>query len=51
MAEWEHCGGFSVDTAACVEAHERDGLERLRAIDPERLVYAAPRPDRMAAQG
>ena len=29
MAEWEHGGGFSVDAEVRIEAHERDGLERL----------------------
>lgn len=29
MAEWEHGGGFSVDAAVRIEAHEREGLERL----------------------
>ena len=29
MAEWEHGGGFSVDAQVRIEAHERDGLERL----------------------
>ena len=29
MADWEHGGGFSVDAAVRIEAHERDGLERL----------------------
>ncbi len=26
---WEHGGGFSVDAEVRIEAHERDGLERL----------------------
>ncbi len=29
MAKWEHGGGFSVDAKVHIEAHERDGLERL----------------------
>ena len=29
MAEWEHGGGFSFDAEVRIEAHERDGLERL----------------------
>ena len=58
MAEWEHGGGFSVDAKVRIEAHERDGLERLlrycarpafalerlREIDPERLVYESVKP-------
>ena len=36
MAEWEHGGGFSVDAEVRIEAHERDGLERL-------LRYCAPK--------
>ncbi len=58
MANWEHGGGFSVDTAVRIEAHERDGLERLlrycarpafalerlREIDPEHLVYESVKP-------
>ena len=58
MAEWEHGGGFSVDAKVRIEAHERDGLERLlrycarpafalerlREIDPEHLVYESVKP-------
>ncbi|MCM8614066.1 transposase [Accumulibacter sp.] len=58
MAEWEHSGGFSVDAEVRIEAHEREGLERLlrycarpafaldrlREIDPERLVYESVKP-------
>ncbi len=58
MAEWEHGGGFSVDAEVRIEAHERDGLERLlrycarpafalerlREIDPEHLVYESVKP-------
>ncbi|MEO6421551.1 MAG: transposase [Candidatus Nitrotoga sp.] len=29
MAAWEHGGGFSVNAEVRIEAHERDGLERL----------------------
>jgi len=29
MAKWQHGGGFSVDANVRIEAHERDGLERL----------------------
>ena len=58
MAAWEHGGGFSVAAAVRIEAHERDGLERLlrycarpafalehlREIDPEHLVYESVKP-------
>lgn len=58
MAEWEHGGGFSVDAEVRIEAHEREGLERLlrycarpafalerlREIDPEHLVYESVKP-------
>ena len=58
MAEWEHGGGFPVDAKVRIKAHERDGLERLlrycarpafalerlREIDPERLVYESSKP-------
>ena len=58
MAEWEHGGGFSVDAEVRIEAHERDGLERLlrycaqpafalermREIDPEHMVYESVKP-------
>ena len=58
MAEWERGGGFSVDAKVRIEAHERDGLERLlrycarpvfalerlREIDPEHLVYESVKP-------
>jgi len=30
MAAQEHGGGFPVDAAVRIEAHERDGLERLQ---------------------
>lgn len=52
MATWEYGVGFSVDAEVRIEAHEREGLERLlrycsrpafalerlREIDPEHLV-------------
>jgi len=58
MANWEHGGGFSVDAQVRIEAHERDGLERLlrycarpafalerlRELDPEHLVYESVKP-------
>ena len=58
MANREHGGGFPVDAAVRIEAHERDGLERLlrycarpafalerlREIDPEHLVYESVKP-------
>lgn len=63
MAEWEHGGGFSVDAQMRIEAHEREGrerlmrycarpafaLEQLREIDPEHLhAVGHRRPDRVA---
>jgi hypothetical protein len=58
MAAWDHGGGFSVGAEVRIEAHERDGLERLlrycprpafaverlREIDPEHLVYESVKP-------
>ncbi|MEO8755227.1 MAG: transposase, partial [Casimicrobiaceae bacterium] len=58
MAAWDHGGGFSVNAAVRIAAHDRDGLkrllrycarpafalERLREIDPEHLVYASVKP-------
>jgi len=58
MAKWEHGGGVSVDAKVRIEAHERDGLERLlrycarpafalerlREIDPAYLVYESSKP-------
>ena len=58
MVAWEHGGGFSVHAEVRIEAQQRDGLERLlrycaraafalerlRAIDPEHLVYASIKP-------
>ena len=53
MANWEHGGGFSLDAGVCIEATDRQGLERLlrycvrpafalersREIDADHLVY------------
>ena len=53
MAQWEHGGGFSVDGSVRIEAADRAGrerllrycarppfaLDRLRELDPERLLY------------
>lgn len=58
MGEWEHGGGFSVNAEVRIEAHEREGLERLlrycarpafalerlREVDPEHLVYESVKP-------
>ena len=58
MAEWEHGGGFSLDAKGRIEAHERDGperllrfcerpafaLERLRELEPEHLVHESIKP-------
>ncbi len=58
MAAWEHDGDFSVDAEVRIEAHERDGLERLlrycarpafalerlREIDTGHLVYESVKP-------
>ncbi len=58
MAAWEHDGGFSVDAEVRIEAHGRDGLERLlrycarpafalerlREIDTGHLVYEGVKP-------
>jgi len=58
MAEWEHGGGFPVDAKVRIEAHQRDGLERLlrycaraafalerlREIDARHLVYESVKP-------
>jgi len=54
----EHDGGFSLDTSVRIEAHDRQGLERLlrycarpafaqerlRQLDPEHLVYESKKP-------
>ena len=59
MAQWEHGGGFSVDGSVRIEAADRAGrerllrycarppfaLERLRQLDPERLLYEGTKPD------
>ena len=58
MGRWDHAGGFSLDASVRVEAHDRQGLERLlrycarpafalerlREIDAERLVYESVNP-------
>jgi len=58
MAQWEHGGGFPVDTQGRIEAHRRCGLERLlrycarpafalerlREIDARHLVYESVKP-------
>jgi hypothetical protein len=58
MAAWQHGGGFSVDAQVRIEAHGREGLERLlrycarpafalerlRELDPEHLVYESVKP-------
>jgi hypothetical protein len=60
MAQWEHGGGFSVDGSVRIEAVDRAGRERLlrycarppfavdrlRALDPEHLLYANTKPAR-----
>jgi hypothetical protein len=58
MATWEHGGGFSLDVGTCIEADDREGLERLlrycarpalalerlRQLDAEHLVYESVKP-------
>ena len=58
MAQWEHGGGFSVDASVRIEAADRAGrerllrycarppfaLDRLRELDPERLLYESTKP-------
>jgi hypothetical protein len=58
MGAWDHGGGFSLDASVRIEAHDRQGLERLlrycarpafalerlREIDPEHLVYESVKP-------
>ena len=58
MAEWSNGGGFSVDALVRIEADDRAGLERLlrycvrlpfslerlEAIDAQRLAYHLPKP-------
>jgi hypothetical protein len=57
MGQWQHGGGFSVDGSVRIEATDRTGrerllrycarppfaLERLRELNPERLVYDHPK--------
>ena len=57
MGQWDHGGGFSVDASVRIEAADRAGrerllrycarppfaLDRLRELDPERLVYDPPK--------
>jgi hypothetical protein len=58
MGQWEHGGGFSVDGSVRIEAADRAGrerllrycarppfaLERLRELDPQRLLYEGTKP-------
>lgn len=58
MVQWEHGGGFSVDGSVRIEADDRAGrerllrycarppfaLDRLRELDPERLLYEGTKP-------
>ena len=58
MITCEHDGGFSLDTRVRIEAHDREGRERLlrycarpafaqerlRQLDPEHLVYESKKP-------
>jgi len=58
MAQWAHGGGFSVDASVRIEATDHAGrerllrycarppfaLDRLRALDPERLLYHGAKP-------
>jgi hypothetical protein len=58
MAQWGNGGGFSVDASVRIEGHDRAGLERLlrycarppfalerlEALDEQRLVYRLPKP-------
>ena len=58
MGQWEHGGGFSVDGSVRIEAADRAGrerllrycarppfaLDRLRELDPERLLYESTKP-------
>lgn len=59
MGQWAHGGGFSVNGPVRIEAKDRAGrerllrycarpplaLDRLRELDPERLVYEHPKRD------
>ncbi len=58
MSQWEHGDGFSVDASVRIEAADRAGrerllrycarpplaLDRLRELDPERLLYESTKP-------
>ncbi len=58
MEQWEHGGGFSLDASVRIEAHDRQGLERLlrycarppfaaerqEELDAQRLIYPLPKP-------
>jgi len=58
MGQWTHGGGFSVDSSVRIEAADRAGrerllrycarppfaLDRLRKLDPERLLYEGTKP-------
>ena len=58
MVQWEHGGGFSVDASVRIAAADHTGrerllryrahppfaLDRLRELDPERLLYASTKP-------
>ncbi len=58
MAEWAKGGGFSLDASVRIEGHDRAGLERLlrycarppfalerlQALDEQRLLYELPKP-------
>jgi len=58
MGQWAHGGGFSVDGSVRIEAADRAGrerllrycarppfaLDRLRQLDPERLLYEGTKP-------
>ena len=58
MEQWDHAGGFSLDASVRIEAHDRQGLERLlrycarppfaaerlEEVDAQRLVDHLPKP-------
>ena len=58
MGQWQHGGGFSVDCSVRIEAADRAGrerllrycarppfaLDRLRELDPERVLYESTKP-------
>ncbi len=58
MAQWAHGGGFAVDASVRIAANDHAGrerllrycarppfaLDRLRALDPERLLYDGAKP-------